>query len=79
MFEKNREFSKSDLTALLQSPEARALLARLQQLDPNALQAAASKAMQGDAAGAQAALTPLLQDTEVRKLSDTIRNGHGGL
>ena len=33
MFQKNGDFSKSDLERMLRSPEAQALLARLQQLD----------------------------------------------
>ena len=37
MFQKNSDFSKSDLERMLRQPEARALLARLQQLDQNAL------------------------------------------
>ena len=41
MFQKNGEFSKSELEQLLRRPEAQALLARLQQLDPAALQNAA--------------------------------------
>ncbi len=77
MFEKNQEFS--DLAAMLRSPQAQALLARLQQLDPNALRAAADKALQGDTAGAGAALTPLLQDEQVQKLTQTMRDSHGGV
>ena len=38
MFQKNGDFSKSDLERMLRSPEAQALLARLQQLDQAALQ-----------------------------------------
>ena len=62
MFQKNSDFSKSDLERMLRQPEAQALLARLQQLDQAALQNAVDKAFRGDAAGAKEALSPLLQD-----------------
>ncbi len=79
MFDKNPKFSQSELQELLNRPEARALLARLQQLDQNALQAAVDKAFRGDTAGAQAALSPLMQDGEVQKLTQGMRDGHGGI
>ena len=79
MFQKNGDFSRSELEQLLRQPEARALLARLQQMDPAALQNAVSLAFQGDAAGAREALTPLLEDQEVRKLTEQVRDGHGGI
>ena len=44
MFQKNGDFSKSDLERMLRTPEAQALLARLQQLDQAALQNAVDKA-----------------------------------
>ena len=79
MFQKNGDFSKSDLERMLRSPEAQALLARLQQLDQAALQNAVDKAFRGDTAGAKEALSPLLQDQQVRDLSERMRNGHGGV
>ena len=69
MFQKNSDFSQSDLARMLRQPEAQALLARLQQLDQAALQNAVNLAFQGDTAGAQQALSPLLADGEVQKLS----------
>lgn len=77
MFQKNGDFSKSDLERMLCQPEAQALLARLQQLDQAALQNAVNLAFRGDAAGAKEALSPLLQDSEVQQLSEKMRDGNG--
>lgn len=79
MFQKNSDFSQSDLARMLRQPEAQALLARLQQLDQAALQNAVNLAFQGDTAGAQQALSPLLADGEVQKLSKQMRDGNGGI
>ena len=79
MFQKNGDFSKSDLERMLRSPEAQALLARLQQLDQSALQNAVDKAFRGDTAGAKEALSPLLADRHVQQLSEQMRDGHGGV
>ena len=79
MFQKNGDFSKSELERMLRQPEAQALLARLQQLDPSALQNAVNLAFQGDTAGAKEALSPILRDQEVRKLTEQMRDGHGGV
>lgn len=79
MFQKNGDFSKSDLDRMLRSPEAQALLARLQQLDQAALQNAVDKAFRGDTAGAKEALSPLLADRQVQQLSEQMRDGHGGV
>ncbi len=79
MFQKNGDFSKSDLEQMLRSPQAQELMARLRQLDPQALQNAVNRAFRGDAAGAKDALAPLLSDTEVQKLSEQMRNSHGGI
>jgi hypothetical protein len=79
MFQKNGDFSKSDLERILRSPEAQALLARLQQLDQAALQNAVDKAFRGDTAGAKEALSPLLADRQVQELSEQMRDGHGGV
>ena len=77
MFQKNGDFSKSDLERMLRTPEAQALLARLQQLDQAALQNAVDKAFRGDTAGAKEALSPLLADRQVQQLSEQMRDGHG--
>ena len=79
MFQKNGDFSKSDLERMLRSPEAQALLARLLQLDQAALQNAVDKAFRGDTAGAKEALSPLLADRQVQQLSEQMRDGHGGV
>ena len=79
MFQKNDDFSRSDLTRMLSQPEAKALLARLQQLDQAALQRAVDLAFRGDTAGAKDALSPLLQDEQVQKLSERVRDGNGGI
>ena len=79
MFQKNDDFSRSDLSRMLRQPEAQALLARLQQLDQSALQRAVDMAFRGDTAGAKDALSPLLQDGEVQRLSQQMRDGNGGI
>ena len=79
MFQKNGDFSGADLQQLLQSPEARALLAKLQQMDQTSLQAAVDLAFRGDTGGAKEALSPLLADREVQRLSEQMRDGHGGI
>ena len=79
MFQKNGDFSQSDLSRMLRQPEAQALLARLQQLDQAALQQAVDRAFRGDTAGAKDALSPLLRDGEVQRLSKQMRDGNGGI
>lgn len=79
MFEKNADFSRSDLERLLRQPEAQALLSRLQQLDQAALQNAVNLAFQGNAAGARDALTPLMNDEQVRTLAEKMRDQNGGI
>ncbi|MBQ7229541.1 MAG: hypothetical protein IJX04_01405 [Oscillospiraceae bacterium] len=79
MFQKNGDFSKSELERMLRQPEAQALLARLQQLDPSALQNAVNLAFRGDTAGAKEALSPILKDQEVQRLTEQMRDGHGGI
>ena len=79
MFQKNGDFSKSELERMLRQPEAQALLARLQQLDPSSLQNAVNLAFRGDTAGAKEALSPILRDQEVQKLTEQMRDGHGGI
>lgn len=79
MFQKNGDFSQSDLARMLRQPEAQALLSRLQQLDQAALQNAVNLAFQGDTAGARDALTPLMNDGEVQKLTQQMRDGNGGI
>ena len=79
MFQKNSDFSKSDLERMLRQPEAQALLARLQQIDHAALQNAVDMAFRGDAVGAKEALSPLLADGEVKRLTEQMRETHGGI
>ena len=79
MFQKNGDFSKSELERMLRQPEAQALLARLQQLDPSSLQYAVNLAFRGDTAGAKEALSPILRDQEVQRLTEQMRDGHGGI
>ena len=79
MFQKNHDFSQSDLSRMLSQPEARALLERLKQMDPAALQNAVNQAFQGNTEGAKDALSPLLTDPEVQRLSQQMRDGHGGV
>ena len=77
MFQKNGDFSKSELEQMLRSPEARALLARLQQMDQAALQNAVNLAFRGNTDGAKEALSPLLADREVQKLTEQMWDSHG--
>ena len=79
MFQKNNEFSQSDLSRMLRQPEAQALLERLKQMDPAALQNAVNMAFRGNTDGARDALSPLLSDPEVQRLSQQMRDGHGGV
>ena len=79
MFQKNGDFSKSELERMLRTPEAQALLARLQQMDQAALQRAVDQAFRGDTAGAKETLSPLLSDRQVQQLSEQMRDGHGGV
>lgn len=79
MIQKNDDFSKSDLERMLRQPEAQALLARLQQLDQTQLQKAVDLAFRGDTDGAKDALSPLLRDEEVQRLSGRMRDGNGGI
>ena len=79
MFQKNGDFSRSELEQMLRQPEAKALLARLQQLDPSSLQNAVNLAFRGDTAGAKEALSPILRDQEVQRLTEQMRDGHGGI
>ena len=79
MFEKNHDFSQSDLSRMLAQPEARALLERLKQMDAAALQNAVNLAFRGNTEGAKDALSPLLTDPEVQRLSQQMRDSHGGV
>ena len=79
MFEKNHDFSQTDLSGLLHQPETRALLERLKQMDPAALQNAVNLAFRGNTEGAKDALSPLLSDPEVQRLSGQLRENHGGV
>ena len=79
MFQKNHDFSQSDLSRMLSQPEARALLERLKQMDAAALQNAVNLAFRGNTEGAKDALSPLLTDPEVQRLSQQMRDGHGGV
>ncbi len=76
MFEKNPDFSQKDLAALLSSPQARALLERLQQLPADTLQNAVDRARAGDTASA---LGKLMQDDGLRRLAQDMGDGHGGV
>ena len=79
MFQKNHNFSQSDLARMLSQPETQALLERLKQMDPAALQNAVNMAFRGNTDGAKDALAPLLADPEVQRLSGQLRDGHGGV
>ena len=77
MFQKNNEFSQSELSRMLRQPEAQALMERLKQMDPAALQNAVNLAFRGNTEGAKDALSPLLSDPEVQRLSKQMRDSDG--
>lgn len=79
MVQKNEDFSQSQIARMLSQPEAQALLARLQQLDQSALQKAVQLAFQGDTGGAKDALSPLMNDQQVQKLAQQMRDQNGGV
>lgn len=79
MAKKNDDFSPAELMRLLQRPETRALLNRLQQLDSSALAQAAQAATHGDTEKAKQVLSPLLQDEQVQKLTQQMRGSNGGI
>lgn len=67
--EKNSgDFSVQEAMRLAKSPAGQQLLALLQQTDPQALQAAISRASAGDLSQAKEALGPLLASEDVKKL-----------
>lgn len=79
MAQKNEDFSQADLARLMRQPETRELLARLRQLDSDALQQAVHQAMQGNTEQAKQLLTPLMQDRQVQDLAEKMRDSHGGI
>lgn len=79
MARKNDDFSQADLARMLRQPEARELMARLRQLDSEALQQAVHQAMQGNTAQAKDLLTPMMQDPQVQNLAERMRDSHGGI
>lgn len=70
-------FSQSDLTRMMQKPEAQALLTRLRQLDSSALQRAVQQAMRGNTEGAKELLSPLMRDPDVQDLAGKMRDSNG--
>ena len=79
MERKNPDFSQNDLARMLRQPEAQELMARLRQLDGNALQQAVRQAMSGNTEGAKQLLTPMMQDPAVQNLANRMRENHGGI
>lgn len=79
MERKNSDFSQTDLNRILQQPETRELLNRLRQLDSAALRQAVQQAMQGNTEQAKELLTPLMQDQQVQRLTEKMRDSHGGV
>ena len=77
MTQNNQEFSRADLMKLLQQPQTQALIKRLQQLDSNAIQQAVSAASHGNTERAKELLTPLMEDDEVKNLTQQMRNPNG--
>lgn len=79
MMNKNNDFSSTDWMKMLRQPQTQALIARLQQLDSSAIEAAAQLAANGDTEGAKALLSPLLKDEQVQNLTQQLREQHGGI
>lgn len=78
MWKKNDDFSKEDLSRLLNSPQAMALAAMLQKMDPNQLAQAAQAAQAGDTGTAKQLLSPLMQDPKAAELLKQLGGKHGG-
>lgn len=77
MWKKNEDFSQADLSRLMATKEAMALAAMIRQMDADTLSRAASLASQGNTEGAQALLSPLLQDPKVRELLSRMEGRNG--
>lgn len=77
MMDKNNDFSTPNPSQLLRNPQVQKLLTHLQSMDPELLRQAASLASSGHTAEAQQLLTPILQDDEVQKLTNEMRDRHG--
>jgi len=79
MWKKNDDFSKENLSRLLNSPQAMALASMLQQMDPNQLAQAVEAAKSGDAQRAKQLLSPLTQDPKAAELLKQLGGNHGGI
>ena len=79
MWKKNDDFSSEDISRLLNSPQAMALAAMLQKMDPNLLSQAADAATKGDTDTAKKLLSPLMQDPTVNDLLGQMGGKHGGV
>ncbi len=79
MMKKNDDFSSAEWMELLRQPQAQALIARLQQLDTSAIEAAAQMAVSGNTEGAKELLSPLLKDEQVQNLTQQLRDQNGGI
>lgn len=77
MTDKNNDFSTPNPAQLLRSPQVQKLLAHLQSMDPELLRQAAALASSGHAAEAQQLLSPILQDDEVQRLTNEMRDFNG--
>ena len=77
MWKKNDDFSKEDLSRLLNSPEAMALAAMLQKMDPGQLEKAAKAATSGDDQTAKQILAPLLNNPDASRLLEQMGGKHG--
>ena len=79
MWKKNNDFSSEELSKMLNSPQAMALAAMLQTMDPATLSQAAAAAGQGDPETAKKLLSPLLNDPKVKGLLSQMGGNHGGV
>ncbi len=77
MMEKNNDFSQTELARMLKQPETQALLTRLQQLDPSAIDSAVKMASNGNTDAARELLEPLMQDEQIQHLTQKLRQRNG--
>ncbi len=79
MDEKNQSFSPADFSALLASPQAQLLLARLQQMDSARLNQAVAQAMSGNTDAARQILSPMMEDETLQSLAKDVTDSYGGI
>ncbi len=77
MTDQTDHFPVQDPTQLLQNPQIQKLMEKLQHMDPEMLQNAVSLVSNGSISQAQNLLSPILQDEDVKKLMQEMRDPNG--